>query len=90
MPTFPDDKVAVDEKPNATFFHRSTSPTAANAHDKKFGPSGKITYAVTIAGPMGLMAVEVEAYTGDEAAEEALKRFPGTKVARVAPPSTAV
>jgi len=75
----------VIEKPNATFFHRETSPTAANAHDRKFAPSGSVTYAVTLAGGMGMMVQSFDAYTGDDAAEQALIKFPGSKVVKVDP-----
>jgi len=78
-------RTSEEDKPNANFYHRETSPTAANAFDRKFPPSGKMAYEVLIATGMGLMPYEVEAHTGDEAAELALQKFPGAKVAHVEP-----
>ncbi|WP_324807203.1 hypothetical protein SH584_11445 [Sphingomonas sp. LY29] len=74
-----------DETPNATFFHREESPTAASSHKRLYRASGVISYDVTVASGMGLSVVPIEAATGDEAAELALAKFPGGKVARVEP-----
>ncbi len=75
-----------EEKPNATFLHREDSPTAASAHNRLFRASGVQTYRVAVASATGMMVQhDVEAASGDEAAEEALKAFPGAKVAHVAP-----
>ncbi len=76
---------AHEEKPNANFYHRENSPTAANATDKKFGPSGAMAFEVMVATGMGLIPHEVVASTGDEAAELTLARFPGARVASVNP-----
>lgn len=65
--------------------HRENSPTAASASNRLFPPSGKMAYAVMVATGVGMMSHEVEAATGDEAAELTLERFPGAKVAHVAP-----
>lgn len=65
--------------------HRENSPTAASSTNRLFGPSGAMSYRVTIAGPMGMQAIDVEAATGDEAADLALAKYPGAKVARVEP-----
>lgn len=65
--------------------HREDSPTAASATRKLFRGSGVMPYAVTVVGGMGQVRHEVDAATGDEAAELALKHFPGAKVAHVEP-----
>lgn len=65
--------------------HRENSPTAANASNRLFKPSGVISYRVTIAGPMGMTNVDVDAASGDDAAVAALDKYPGAKVARVEP-----
>lgn len=65
--------------------HREDSPTAASSTNRLYGSSGMMTYRVTIAGAMGMMPVDVEAATGDDAADAALARYPGAKVARVEP-----
>ena len=65
--------------------HREDSPTAASISRRLYGPSGVIPYRVTIAGGMGMMAEDFEAATGDDAAASALAKYPGAKVAHVAP-----
>lgn len=75
----------IDEK-KGVLTHRETSPTAANASDRKFGPSGVQTYRVLMQTAMGgSVHTDVDAATGDEAAEKALGEFPGAKVAHIAP-----
>jgi len=66
--------------------HREVSETASSVSDRKFGPSGVQTYRVQMQSAQGLGAmVDVEASTGDEAAEKALAKLPGGKVTHVAP-----
>lgn len=69
--------------------HSENSETAASANNKLFGPSGVISYRVTVAGGMGLVMHDFDAATGDEAAELALRKFPGAKVAHVEPAPSA-
>jgi hypothetical protein len=65
--------------------HREDSATAASAYNRLFPPSGAMVYQVTVATGMGHILHDVEAVTGDRAAELALERFPGAKVAHVTP-----
>jgi hypothetical protein len=66
--------------------HREASETAASVGDRKFGPSGVQKYRVLIQTAMGGNAhADVDAATGDEAAEKGLVQFPGAKVVHVAP-----
>ncbi len=58
------------------------SPTAANAFNPLFGTSGVMKYRVALRD--GSM-VDVEAATGDEAANAALGRHPGGFVTAVNP-----
>jgi len=66
-------------------FH-GISPTAASATNPLYGASGVQKYRVVlgVAGG-GLKAENVDAATGDEAAERALCLNPGWKVAHVSP-----
>jgi hypothetical protein len=80
--------MAKDETPNATFFHREDSPTAASSHNRLFGNSGRMAYKVMVSAGMGMIPFIVEASTGDEAAELAVGangQYPGAKVAHVEP-----
>lgn len=75
-----------EEKPNASFFHREDSPTAASAHNRLYRTSGVQKYRVAVASSTGMLVHhDVDAASGDEAAELALSAFPGAKVAHVAP-----
>lgn len=74
-----------DDAPNATFHHTENSPTAATVGNKLFGESGPMIYRVTVQGGMGLASADFKAATGDDAASAALAKFPGAKVAHVAP-----
>jgi hypothetical protein len=65
--------------------HKEASPTAASAWDRKYPASGVQTYRVLLQTPAGQMARDVEAATGDEAAEKALEGHLGSKVAHVGP-----
>jgi hypothetical protein len=66
--------------------HQEVSPTAASATNRLYGPSGEISYRCTLVTAMGgVIPVDVNAATGDEAAERALAKFPGSKVSHVAP-----
>lgn len=66
--------------------HREQSPTAASASDRKFPPSGAQVYRAMVQTAMGLVAIDVEASTGDEAAELALKQAGlGAKVTNITP-----
>lgn len=63
------------------------SPTAATVGSEvQYPPSGVQTYRAMIQTAMGgLIPVDVEAATGDQAAELALKQVPGGKVTNIAP-----
>lgn len=74
----------VREIPAEAFASR-LSDTAANSTNRRFGPSGVIKYRVVLLNGSAQSAVTVEAATGDEAAEKALARHPGQKVAFVGP-----
>jgi hypothetical protein len=66
--------------------HKENSPTAASATNRLFPPSGVMPYRVVMQTAMGgFMKTDVEAATGDEAAEKALAEYPGSKVANVTP-----
>ncbi len=70
-------------------FH-GISPTAASATNPLFGVSGVQLYRVVLGGGGGgLKAENVDAATGDEAAEMALRLNPGWKVAHVSPATKA-
>jgi hypothetical protein len=67
-------------------FARPVSPTAASASNRLYGKSGAIRYRVTLGQSGGaLTAAVVTAETGDEAAEQALRRNPGWKCINVTP-----
>lgn len=62
------------------------SPTAASASNRMFGDSGVQTYRVQMQTAIGAAAfVDVDAETGDKAAELALAKFPGAKVLHIEP-----
>lgn len=62
------------------------SETAATVGNKLYGDSGPMLYRAMIQTAMGgLIPVDVEASTGDQAAELALKQIPGGKVTNIAP-----
>jgi hypothetical protein len=66
--------------------HREDSPTAASAGKKLFEASGVQTYRVILQTAFGGVATtDVDAATGDGAAEAALAQYPGSKVANVSP-----
>lgn len=68
------------------FADSKISPTAANAHNRLYPKSGAQVYRVVLGqSGGGMMATNVNAETGDEAAEAALRKHPGWKVAHVAP-----
>ena len=76
------------DKEEGPLLHQEASPTAASAHDRKFGPSGVQPYRVLLAVEGGgRVTTTVDAATGDEAAEAALRKYPGWKVAYVGPAS---
>lgn len=67
-------------------FARKESETAANRHKPLYGKSGAMDYRVTVGQTGGAMnACVVNAESGDEAAEMALRKFPGWKVVNVTP-----
>lgn len=66
-------------------FSREPSPTAANSSKRLYGPSGVMTYRVVLMNGSAQTVVNVEAATGDEAAEKALTGHVGQKVAYVGP-----
>lgn len=79
------------EREEGPLLHSEASPTAASAHDRKFGPSGVQAYRVLLApggGGAVAKAATVDAATGDEAANAALAQNPGWKVAYVGPASS--
>lgn len=79
-------KQALNEAEQPAYFpHREASETAASAHNRLYPPSGVIRYTVVLATAVGRTGTVVEASTGDEAAEKALAKFPGAKVAYVGP-----
>jgi hypothetical protein len=62
------------------------SPTAATVGNELYGPSGVQTYRVMIQTAMGGAAyIDVDAATGDEAAQQALKQAPTAKVTNISP-----
>ncbi len=66
--------------------HRENSDTAASVGNRLFPDGGSQLYRVLIRGGMGgMMPVDVEATSGDQAAELALAKVPGGFVANVAP-----
>lgn len=65
--------------------HQEQSSTAASIGNPLYGESGPMLYRVTVASGFGMKPVDVEAKTGDEAAELALRDHPGCKVAHVTP-----
>jgi len=65
--------------------HEVNSPTASTLGNPKFGPSGEMTYRVTMASATGAFAVDVQASTGDGAADAAHSKHPGLKVTHVEP-----
>ena len=76
------------EREEGPLLHQEASPTAANAHNRKFKDSGVQPYRVLMAQQGGArMATTVDAATGDEAAEGALRKYPGWMVAYVGPAS---
>ncbi len=67
------------------------SETASGPGNPRFGPTGVIAYRVIVAQQGGARAAAtVDAATGDEAAEKALRQYPGWKVAYVGPASDEV
>lgn len=62
---------------------RGVSPTAATVGNPLYGASGVMSYRVTMMTPGGLTNIDVEAATGDDAANAGLAKFPGGKVAKV-------
>lgn len=74
------------DKEEGALLHKEASKTAASAWDRKFGPSGEIRYRVLLGMQGGARTgTTVDAATGDEAAEKALQKYPGWKVAHVGP-----
>ncbi len=65
--------------------HRENSETAASAGNRLFPDSGEQTYRVLVRSGMGVMPLDVEATTGDQAAELAAAQVPGAFVLNVTP-----
>ncbi len=66
--------------------HRENSPTAANASNRLFGVSGRMLYRVQLQTSTGqVIANDVMASTGDEAAELGVADYLGAKVMHIAP-----
>ena len=70
-------------------FSREPSATAANSSKRLFTGSGAMDYRVVLMNGSAQSAVVVNAATGDEAADKALARHPGMKVAYVGPATRA-
>lgn len=70
---------------SARAFSRKPSKTAANSTNRLYGPSGVMPYRVVLMNGTAQTIINVEAATGDEAADKALARHPGQKVAYVGP-----
>ena len=70
---------------SAKAFSREPSKTAASSINRLYGPSGAMTYRVVLMNGTAQTIINVDAATGDEAADKALARHPGQKVAYVAP-----
>lgn len=65
---------------------RAVSPTAASISNRLYGVSGVIPYRVILAQSGGAQtSTVIESATGDGAAELALQKYPGWKVANVSP-----
>ncbi len=62
--------------------HSATASTVGNV---LFGASGPMSYRVTVGTAAGVSQVDLEAETGDKAAEMAHQRFMGAKVLHVEP-----
>ena len=65
--------------------HEAQSPTAATVGNKLFPSSGAQVYRVLVKTSAGFAPHDVEASTGDEAAETVLRDNPGAYVANVTP-----
>jgi hypothetical protein len=61
------------------------SDTAATIGKPLYGPSGAMSYRVTVVGGMGHVFADIVAASGDDAAEIAHKRYPGNKVTHIEP-----
>jgi hypothetical protein len=61
------------------------SPTAASASNPLYGPSSEMLYRVTLSGGAGLLTCDVDAFSGDDAARNALSKHLGCKVMHVEP-----
>ena len=68
---------------SAADFAGQYSPTAATVGNALFGPSGVITYRVSLHNGIGVSVIDVDAATGDDAASAALAQSPGCKVTHV-------
>lgn len=74
------------ERRNESFLgDQGRSATAATVGNALYGVSGAMSYRVTVNGGMGLAFPDIVAASGDEAAEIAHKRFPGSKVTHIEP-----
>lgn len=74
----------------ADAFAREISPTAANAQNRLYGPSGEMRYLVILATQGGGQKGEVvTAATGDDAAAAAVAKHPGWKCVYVGPAADA-
>lgn len=68
-------------------FSRQISKTASSIANRLFGPSGEMDYRVDLASGGARKVTVVRADTGDSAADQALRKNPGWKVAYVGPAS---
>lgn len=69
----------------AEAFGTRLSETAANIANRLYPKSGVMRYRVVVMNGAAQAVTHVEAATGDEAAEMALAKYPGQKVAYVGP-----
>lgn len=74
-----------DDRKDSFLPHTSVSETAATAGDDRYKPTGGMTYRVTVTTAAGLAQVDVEAESGDDAAEAAHRQFLGGKVTHIEP-----
>jgi hypothetical protein len=61
------------------------SETAATAGNRLYSESGPMVYRVQVLNGSAITICDVEAKSGDEAAERALAKHPGQKVGHVEP-----
>ena len=73
------------ELKEGSLLHTTHSPTAATVGNRLYGDSGVMLYRVVVQTGGGIQSVDVDATTGDKAAEAALAKCMGGKVLTVQP-----